>query len=286
MSSKIIPNTKPVYEYETRVIAYVDILGFKNIIKDSSKNNDKINDIMKALQYLKNVEEPNEWNTHFIEFEEDAQKKGLENFDISETLCCSCFSDTIVVSAVASDGNIHYVVSTLIANLAYTSSYLLTSGILLRGSITYGKLIHQRNGLIMGQGLVEAYEIESTIAKFPRIVLSNKLLDKLNYPFLAKKDRYPYPHYIERFSDGCAGFHPMIFMQVLQTSTAFLDGEIENILSTFRSFIVKGLNASFEHPDVYAKYKWFVDRYDNLIVHNKDLKPPIDNDIRHINFRE
>ncbi|MEH6309063.1 hypothetical protein RYH73_25655 [Olivibacter sp. CPCC 100613] len=96
---------------------------------------------------------------------------------------------------------------------------LLEKGVLIRGDITLGNIIQKENGIVFGQGLIHAYILETKNAKYPRLVLSNKLIKSLNYPIETKKDRYPYHPYIERFDDGCVGFHQMIHYQVLQSWT-------------------------------------------------------------------
>ena len=194
-------------KYEERIIAFVDILGFKNIIKESETNDQKLKTIYQALDFLKTREESNEWNLKFIEIEEEAQRKGLENFDITKNTNCSCFSDSIIVSVAVANEKTNEIASTLISNLAYIGAKLLSEGILIRGGLTIGKLIHNNNGVIMGQGLIDAYELENRIAKYPRIILSDKLISRLNTTIDSKKNRYPYHQYLERFEDGCVGFH-------------------------------------------------------------------------------
>lgn len=72
--------------------------------------------------------------------------------------------------------------STLIANLAYVGAILFEKGILIRGGLTIGDIIHESNGVVFGQGLIDAVMLETKNAKSPRIVLSDKLITELNYP--------------------------------------------------------------------------------------------------------
>lgn len=253
-------------KYENRLVAFIDILGFKDIIKDSEQNADKLRLIYDSLLFLKSKEKPAEWSLQFIEIEEDAQKRGVENFDIINKTSCTCFSDSIVVSVQIGDNNINEMTSTLIANLSFIGAKLMTEGILLRGAITIGNIIHQDNGLVMGQALIDAYQLEINIVKNPRIILSDKLLKQLNYPFLMKKDRYPYHQYINRFEDGCVGFHQMIYFQVLQTWTEMNVAILKTELSKIKQTIIQGLDSSFELPDVHNKYKWLKTEYNELII--------------------
>src|SRR5271157_4828987 len=93
--------------YENRIVAFLDVLGFRNLIVESEKDNSKIQELYKVLKYLKTWEKPSEWNLNLIEIEEDAQRKGVESFDIASKSNCTCFSDSIVVSVVADESNIN-----------------------------------------------------------------------------------------------------------------------------------------------------------------------------------
>jgi hypothetical protein len=55
---------------------------------------------------------------------------------------------------------------------------LLHMGFLTRGAIVVGDLFH-RDNVIFGPALLEAYQIESREAFYPRIIVSNKALEEL-----------------------------------------------------------------------------------------------------------
>jgi hypothetical protein len=261
--------------YQTRIIAFVDILGFKKIIKDSEQDASKLNFIYKALEFLRDSKNVDSWGLKVIEIEEDAQKRGVQNFDISASVRVSCFSDTIVVSAEVTDDNVNEVFSTLVANLSVIGAALLDENILIRGAMTIGNLYHGDNEIIMGQALIEAYELENTVAKYPRIIISNKLISKLNFPLLSKKDRYPYHQYLERFDDGCVGFHQIIYYQVLQTWEKLKNEKFNERLGLIRETIISGLDGGYEHPDIYNKYVWLKEAFNRLIILEPAQKRPI-----------
>ncbi len=252
-------------KYENRLIAFIDILGFKEIVRSSENDDSKIEFLYSVLNYLKNWEKPESWSLQLVEIEEDAQMRGVENFDIRDKTNSTSFSDSIVVS-VKVESNVNETASTLIANLAYIGAILFEQGILFRGGLTIGNLIHNENGTVFGQGLIEAYQLESNNAKFPRIVLSDKLLKQLNYPLETKRNRYPYHQYIERFSDGSIGFHQMIYFQVMQSWTEMTDAKLKLSLGKIRKVIVNGLDSSFENPSVFEKFKWLKEQYNKLII--------------------
>lgn len=252
-------------KYERRIIAFIDILGFKEIVKQSESDTSKITLLYSVLEFLKNWEISDNWNLKFIEIEEDAQKKGVDNFDIRGKTNTTAFSDSIVVS-VKVDNNINEMASTLIVNLALIGSLLMEKGILFRGGLTIGNIIHNDNGTVFGQGLIDAYFLETKNAKYPRIVLSDKLIKELNYPLEEKKSRYPYHQYLNRFQDGCIGFHQMIYYQVIDSWEEMTSDNMISSMENIRNVIVNGLDSSFENSDVFEKYKWLKEQYNDLII--------------------
>lgn len=252
-------------KYEERLVAFIDILGFKEIVKQSEKEPSKVELLYSVLNYLKNWEISKNWDLKLVEIEEDAQKRGVENFDIRGKTNSTSFSDSIVVS-VSVDNNVNEMASTLIVNLANIGAILFEQGILFRGGLTIGKIIHNEHGTVFGQGLIDAYKLESSFAKYPRIILSDKLISKLNYPIRTKKDRYPYHQYIDRFDDGCVGFHQMQYYQVMQSWEEMTTEKLTTSLAKIRKVIIKGLDDSFEKPDVFEKYNWLKKQYHKLII--------------------
>jgi hypothetical protein len=253
--------------YENRLIAFIDILGFKEIVKQSETDSTKVEFIYSVLEYLKDWEVSKSWGLQLIEIEEDAQKRGIENFDIRGKINSTSFSDSIVVS-VKVDDDINEMTSTLIVNLAYIGSILLEKGILFRGGLTVGNVIHNENGTVFGQGLIDAYKLESSSAKYPRIILSDKLIKHLNYPLETKRNRYPYHQYVYRFEDGCVGFHQMVYYQVVESWTEMTNAKLKTSLEKVRKVIINGLDTTFERTDVFQKYNWLKKQYDKLIILN------------------
>lgn len=252
-------------KYEQRIVAFIDILGFKEIVKQSEKDTTKIELLYSVLDFLKGWETSDKWDLKFVEIEEDAQKKGVANFDIRGKTNTTSFSDSIVVS-VKVDNNVNEMTSTLVVNLAYIGALLIEKGILFRGGLTIGNIIHNDNGTVFGQSLIDAYYLETKSAKYPRIVLSDKLIRELNYPLETKRNRYPYHQYIDRFADGCIGFHQMIYYQVIESWTEMTSEKMISSLANVRKTIIDGLDSSFENPDVFEKYKWLKEQYNNLII--------------------
>lgn len=86
------------------------------------------------------------------------------------------FSDSIVVScAFGKDHLVDFV--DLLAKIQWE---LFSRGILTRGGLAYGKHFHKED-FVFSLGLIDAYKIERDLSIFPRIVISENVLD-LVYP--------------------------------------------------------------------------------------------------------
>ncbi|MGN0282688.1 MAG: hypothetical protein ACI4B3_10400 [Prevotella sp.] len=140
-------------EYETRLIAFVDFLGFKKMIEESENNPMRIGEVYSAIHSIYRVL----WDY-------------LANSPGDTTLRITHFSDSIVMSCVISE--IEEVVL-IIRNLRYIQQKLVEDhSMLIRGAITIGDLIHDDH-ILMGPAMVEAYTLESTVAKYPRIIVED-----------------------------------------------------------------------------------------------------------------
>jgi hypothetical protein len=233
----------------------------------SETDTSKIELIYSVLEYLKDWEKTEKWDLKFVEIEESAQYKGVNNFDLRGKTNTTTFSDSIVVS-VKVDNNVNEMASTLIVNLACIGTVLLEKGILFRGGLTIGNIIHIDNGTVFGQGLIDAFMLETRSAKYPRIVLSDKLLKELNYPLETKRNRYPYHQYLVGYDDGCVGFHQLIYYQVIESWTEMTPELLTKSLSKVRNVIISGLDSSFEKPEVFEKFKWLKEQYNKLKILN------------------
>lgn len=134
--------------YEKRAVLFLDILGFKDLIKRNCEDL-----VIHSLSLTKEIQ-------------------GRYPFDNSQTMQISAFSDCIAIS-VKTDTTKSNVVQ-LIHYANHLWWRLFARGVLSRGGIAVGDLYHQ-DGIIFGPALNNAYELENSIAIYPRIVLSEEV---------------------------------------------------------------------------------------------------------------
>jgi hypothetical protein len=140
-------------EYEERIVAFCDVLGWRNQIAKAGSDPKKIGVLRRQILLVGRI---------------------ISNVKPEVDLRFTSFSDNIVLSGPAKEAPL----DTLIAMLVLLSDYQQTSavlGFLTRGGITIGEIYHDQQ-TVFGPALNRAYELESTVADYPRIVL-----DKNNF---------------------------------------------------------------------------------------------------------
>lgn len=140
--------------YRERIVSFIDILGFANAIERSSTDPALTEDLRKVLT-----------TAPF-----SSPMYGPPNYPAGRSYCRSVqstnFSDSVVISC---DKSVDGLLTVIEMSRAF-SCVLLQFGLLARGGVAIGQLIHERS-IIFGPGLVNAYHLESREAKVARIVI-------------------------------------------------------------------------------------------------------------------
>lgn len=143
--------------YDKRIIAFIDILGFQEHIRNSENNNDYAN-------YIKRV-------MNFIEYLKKDNDDGILSLkEIGREI--TIFSDSIVISYPYDiESSLFYV----LVDIIHIQLELLAEGILMRGGITTGDVYHGGN-IVFGPAMVQAYKLESECAIYPRIIMTEETI--------------------------------------------------------------------------------------------------------------
>lgn len=135
-------------KYEEKIVALIDILGFKNLVNDESKCED-IGAILKLPYFIR----------------QDDIAKMLK----IKSVMMTSISDSLVFSIRLKERGAMNKITKLLS--VFMQTLLSQHSLLLRGGIAVGKLYHDSE-VVYGPGLVKAYELESKIAIYPRIVMT------------------------------------------------------------------------------------------------------------------
>ncbi len=231
--------TKAKLLYKPRAVAFIDLLGFQEHVLALHENNqDDLQKVYQALQTMKRVK-PNE----------ERISKG--------EMIVTCFSDSVVLSSEPKN------VAALIWRVGWLQAELLLYGILLRGGIAIGKTVHQ-NEILFGEGMVKAYHYESKVASYPRIVIEDAIIAKLQND--------PMSLFISTDFDGCSYVDVFQFKaNVPGAERLAADGydPRQIYLKEVHKKILKGIESASK-PEHKSKWKWLLFRYENY------RKGPID----------
>src|SRR5690606_10023546 len=149
-----------------RIVLFLDILGFKNIIDDTVN---KENDVEEKIEFLyKNLNDIRGFLLERLKSKYTFYRPG-RNYSIKVTQ----FSDSIIISFL-NDNN--ETLSELIRTIQELIIRQINNKILCRGAISYGKLIHE-NKVIFGPALNDAYETETKASIYPRIILDKSIIE-------------------------------------------------------------------------------------------------------------
>jgi len=163
----------------TYIVAFIDILGFKNIVSDyfSSKNKQSFITLEKALQASE-------------EFAIDFSRNHLKQFNID--VLYKQFSDCVSISIPINGktGDDFLGIFGAFINIVRLYQYILfDNNILVRGGISIGQHIENDN-MIFSEALIQAYKFESEKAIYPRILIDMQLIALVDSILKEKPESY------------------------------------------------------------------------------------------------
>jgi hypothetical protein len=187
--------SKPIAtEYRPHVCAFVDILGFSELVRSIPQKPARFDRILATLKELK------------------ARTQTPKHDDGSRcfhTRKVTAFSDSIVISYPILECG---AARALCRDLVWLARSLLVQRILVRGAVAAGNL-YDNEGIVFGDALIEAHRLESTVAIYPRIILQDAVLKAdrwlKNAPALHSQLDDHEPMSIDRDADGVSFLNPL-----------------------------------------------------------------------------
>lgn len=154
--------------FDDRFVAFVDILGFRGIVSRMRGERKLFLTVRDALKII------NAQSRQFRDYRV-ARKQSHERFLANgETpsspptqLQMTSFSDCYVISETSPAGHV-------LAGVQALGAALLAQGILCRGAVVRGDAYH-RGHVLFGPAVIEAYDLESRVAKYPRILVTESV---------------------------------------------------------------------------------------------------------------
>lgn len=175
-------------DYQAHLVCFIDLLGFKSAINQSIKNNEICKALYDLIHDLKesSLKKRVYGNIPFFTLDEKNTVKPagevfgdnvVEQFSESFPLKITQFSDSFVISCPSNNSASCILLLKCIYTIKLMFFYDL--GMMLRGGIALGQLIHEEGGALFGPAMNEAYELESKNAIYPRVIISDKAYELL-----------------------------------------------------------------------------------------------------------
>jgi len=239
--------------YEQRIVAFIDVLGWSASIDESVKYPEKAKNLGVALNGLSLAAD---MITGKI-FPDVLAKQGWPgNPQVTQ------FSDSILLSIRDDRFAEHH----LHSSLRHLMTHFQHSGLIVRGGVSVGLIIHREN-MVFGPALIRAHELESKVARMPRIVLDYPLTTAWGSgPVVQDRDGKFLGHekHWRRDEDGWWFFD---FLQPLGNRPGIDDpstGSVNAQMMPWRTLISERLE-QYRDSEVRPKYEWLA-KYFNAVI--------------------
>jgi len=232
--------------YEHRLILFLDFLGFKEIVGQTERDPDALRRLIAALDDVGRIGEAALFRSQRV----------------------TQFSDSVVLSyRVAEPSGVFWMLN----SIALTVISLAERGFLLRGAVTIGQLHHTRRHVV-GPAMVRAYEMESTQARYPRVIVDPAVIPlarrRRNEDHTPDDEEEYVRAFLAEDDDGRLFFDYVSWQPVVAVAGGD-DDRYPNYLATMAALIRAGL--AHEDPSVVAKYVWVHERYDAAVALFADM---------------
>jgi len=258
---------KKKYMYRNRYVAFVDIIGFKEIIYSSIEKHSILQEVIESLENLQY-----EFIEHYKTKTQQAFKQifsgeldSYSDYDKYKTVAHQ-ISDCIIISNLAhKEGSLENIVQ----KCSLITHMLIERGFLCRGYIQYGKVLHDEKNII-GPAYIDAYLSEGK-EKNITIVMSKETYDIHNkYPTINNEERQHFKkslkkyssekYYIDYFNDYMLGNNVHVLYRV----------HYEKL----RNIIINE-NKVATQDNVKDKYKWMIEEFNRSDIVKDGLLQPI-----------
>ena len=234
--------------YTERYCAFIDILGFRGLVDALERNKTAPTEIFRVLSAV-----------HTRRQAIRQQEADLKSQSIS---------DGVALSAEANGAGLD-AVCTAAEELSRT---LLRSGYFARGAITKGRLYHD-GSMVFGPAFLEAYRLETQVAKFPRIMVQRSAAE--DGPVYSQQGTHWREVFDGRFIKAADGpFYLHIFRNQVRLATNLSKNSSQAdakddaqlmLLIPMRQAIQNRYDEASDTPEHFQKVDWFV-RYWNEYV--------------------
>jgi hypothetical protein len=165
--------------FDDRFVGFVDILGFSDLVKRMHHHGDEelfgtVRDALATIDaQAQNLEE-------YRQLCNQPQHSHRVSLLPATDVTMTAFSDCYLISEKASDGEGEISPWHVMAAVQALGSNLLAKNILTRGAVVRGNAYHCGR-VAFGPAIIDAYNIERNVAKYPRILVSDEVRSAISW---------------------------------------------------------------------------------------------------------
>jgi len=234
--------------YEDRVLAFIDILGFSESINKTISSGIENEEVTNRIN---NLIEGVQWS---INFDKELNGKCFNSKIVNQ------FSDSIIISYLKNEES---GIFQILLEILYLCATAIRTGFLLRGAIVCDKVCHTKKK-VFGPALVKAYEMEKSMAIYPRIILDDSIINIAK--IYHNRDHDPEME-VDFINDIILrDFDGLYFINYFDAIESELDCGFEEMPEYFECFkgIIKELELN-ENISVKSKYLWLKNKF-NIVI--------------------
>jgi len=256
-------------KYETKLVAFLDVLGFKDLVCSSRKA-----DQSKVALYFDLIDKK------INDLKNRRGKQAITSLVVSDSVILTipfsgAMGNQLAAPFSGDRGNQLTNLRELCIAIREIQFELAKSDIWLRGAVTYGDVyISSDENQIVGSGFIEAYLLEEKVAINPRVIIDNKLINKLKtgsadtfikilnggqkspgVSFSTQGVLFDWsggPGYESSLTKDVALF--IDYLDLAMNDEAVLESIIKNISE-----------AIYSKPDTYKKFRWLTDYFIDVV---------------------
>lgn len=225
------------------VIAFIDVLGYKDLIEKTSDSNISQDTLILYRRVLDEAYEILEPYTKFLK----AFTIGLP--DLKNQYEVRGFADSIIIGFPIGENRTEAVLDRIFSLLAHLQLRMVLNGYFLRGAISVGEL-HLDDSIVFGKGLLEAQEAEKIYACNPRIILTTSTKQEVD---LNSEIIYLSPNpYLLRDTDKQIFLNYFEHIMIAKTEI----GPSYDELRRHKKIVEIKLSQYIDQPKILSKYLW------------------------------
>ncbi len=236
-------------------MAFVDILGFRDIVVRMKSEPGLFSTVRDALKTIdKQAREFRNYRAARKQSYAAVLASGKLPLTSPSHLYMTAFSDCYVISETFPAWHV-------LTGVQALGATLLRQGILCRGAVVRGPAYH-RDRVLFGPAVIEAYELESRVAKYPRILVTEEV----------RKEAWGYHEGIWKGrlfiqdTDGCWFINVLTpsMSEWRALSTANMDVSSREFLQTVRNWLSRELKAPKSDLGKMSKLQWLGNHFNKF----------------------